>query len=426
LAFSGVDSELIRSLDAQPILRNLLITQGYHELSSGFAAALGPQDVTWFTFASWSSKVVGQFLQNDELPTVLQQFVAGWGSAAERLQHLNTTLKSLHVDAAAGHRAVEDSMRSAINDMRLYLALGNTEVYCELAPVFMRFLDAFGLDKQPDLAKLEQFLGSLRAGAITPDQVAIDPATQELKLIGRGGQNLLKQAVRHYYSAKFEPDPKRRAELVLFANANIGLHEQTRLQTYIAGALDAPIENTLIDSTHDSLAERLGDDALGSDGYEVVDALLGPLSSSVQTVFHHFATEFMMTLKLPDVTLRLGRDLPAPPGQPLFPSALETLRDAQLAQLFNHYDTLASRGDPLSALRQLEAKAEGLLERLGLESVVALGSGADDWVSLAQRMRFILELFRSRQQSRDLLQPVFMSDQVTALKAGRIPPGPLT
>src|SRR5207302_800965 len=162
---------------------------------------------------------------------------------------------------------------------------------------------------------------------------SIDAATRKLRLVSRGGQDLLKDALRHYYEAKFEPNLKRRAELMLFANANIGMHEQTRLQTYIAGSLNAPIANTLIDSTHDALAQR---------------------------------------------------------------------------------------NEPLWGIRKLQDGAEDLLERFGIEPQIAIGTGADDWVSLDQRMRFILELFRSRQQNQRLLAPIFTASQVDTLKQGKI------
>lgn len=426
--FSSIDDDpvLITRLDDQPILRNLLISQGYHELSDGFATTFGRENITWFTFASWSSKVVGQFLQNEELPGVLRLWLDGSGSAAERMARLNTQLLSMHVAAGEAHkRALDEAIRCAVNDMRMYLACGNTEVFGELAPVFGRFIKDFSADSKPDQAKLENHLTGLQSGPAKPDQVAVDPQTRRLTLISRGGQDLLKDALRNYYEAKFERNLKRRAELILFANANIGLHEQTRLQTYIAGALNAPIANTLINSTHDALAEVLDEDLFGPASLVLVDRLLKPLSVQLQEVFHRFATEFMMTLKLPDGTLRLGRDLPASPGEPLFPPALETLHDSKLAQLFSKYNALAQRNDPLWGLRKLQEGAEDLLERFGIEPQVALGTGADDWVSLDQRMRYILELFRSRQQNQRLLAPIFTATQVATLRQGQIPSGPL-
>jgi hypothetical protein len=426
--FSDIDDDpvLITRLDTQPVLRNLLISQGYHELSDAFATTFGRENITWFTFAAWSSKVVGQFLQNEELPDILRVWIEGSGSAATRLAHLNTELTSMHAGAGEAHkRGLDAAVRCAINDMRMYLACGNTEVFGELAPIFGRFLKEFGADATPDVPRLERYLTTLQSGTCTPDEVAVDPSTHRLHMTGRGGQTLLQDALRHYYEAKFEPNLKRRAELMLFANANIGLHEQTRLQTYIAGALNAPLADTLVDTTHDALADILGKEMFGRASLNLIDQLLRPLANQVQDLFHRFATEFMMTLKLPDGTLHLGRDLPAAPGEPLFPPALETLHDSELARLFAHYNALAQRTDPLWPVKRLQDDAQRLLGRLGLEPNSAYGSGADDWVSLSQRMRYILELFRSRQQNQRLLEPIFSADQVALLKQGKIPPGPL-
>jgi hypothetical protein len=247
-----------------------------------------------------------------------------------------------------------------------------------------------------------------------------------LTLVARGGQTLLAEAARHYYTAKFEPDPKRRAERILLANATIGLHEQTRLQTYIAGSLNAPIADTLVNATHDALAERIGNEVLGPRGYALVDRLLSPLTDHVERVFQRFATELMMTLKLPGETLHLGRDLPAMPGQPLFPKVLQTISDPELGMMLAQYSALAERSEERDALRAIEEAAEVLMGKLGFDESFALGTGADDWVQLSQRMRYILELFRSRQQNQRLLQPTFTAAQVATMKQGQIPSGPLT
>ncbi len=415
----------IVSLDSQPVLRNLLITQGYHELSDGFARWLGPENVTWFTFASWSSKVVGQFIQNEELPSLVRIWIEG--AEGQRMQRLNSQLRSLHADPGdMQHIALDAAVRCAVNDMRMYLAEGNTEVFAELAPVFGGMLDELGGDARPDPAKLQRFVATLEPGPTKPDEVAVDSDTHELQLLSRGGQTLLAEAVRHYYTARFEPDPKRRAERILLANATIGLHEQTRLQTYIAGALNAPIGEVLVNNTHDALAQRLGRDLLGPRGYALLDRLLSPLSDHVQRVFHRFATELMMTLKLPDGTLHLGRDVPAPAGQPLFPKVLQTIADPELSMLLGQFSALAGRSEDRDAFHAIEEAAELLMGKLGFGESFALGTGADDWVQLSQRMRFILELFRSRQQTQLLLQPTFSPAQVATMKQGQIPAGPLT
>jgi hypothetical protein len=328
----------IAAVDEASVLRNLLVTQGYHELSRRFARMLGPENVTWFSFASWSSKTVGGFLQNP-----------GWPRA-----------------------------------LRTFLSKGNTEVFRELEPVFGKFVRMFGEDREPELEKLERFLADLQEGSSVPDEVESDPHTRELALVSRGGQALLREAIRQYYGAKFEPHPKRRAEQILLANAHIGVHEQTRLQTYIRGALHAPVRVFC--------APKLG----AASHY-----ISGPRA---QSMLRRFATEKFLTLKLPDSQVRLGRDLRATPGQPLFPRMLENIEHPELGSLYRRY----ARNSTLPPVQ------------------IAHGTAAQDWGSLDQRMRFILELFRSRQQNQRLLEPTFTSVQVEAMKQGRIPHGPLT
>ena len=90
------------------------------------------------------------------------------------------------------------------------------------------------------------------------------------------------------------------------------------------------------------------------------------------------------------------------------------------------YSALAERSEERDAVRAIEEAAEALMGKLGFGESFALGTGADDWTQLSQRMRYIMEMFRSRQQDQRLLQATFTPDQVTAMKQGRIPNGPLT
>jgi hypothetical protein len=328
----------VAAVDETSVLRNLLVTQGYHELSHGFARMLGPDNVTWFSFASWSSKTVGGFLQCPCWP----------------------------------------------NALRSFLSKGNTEVFRELEPLFGKFVRLFAEDREPDAAKLEWFLSDLQAGASVPDRVQTDPHTRELLLVARGGQSLLAEAVRQYYAAKFEPNPKRRAEKILLANAHIGVHEQTRLQTYIRGALHAPVR-AFVPPSPRAAARQVA-------------------CRHAQAMLRRIATDQFLSLKLPDSHVRLGRDLRATPGQPLFPRMLEQIEHPELGSLYARYARNSTR-PPVG---------------------IAHGTAAQDWGSLDQRMRFILELFRSRQQNQRLLEPTFTCTQVEAMKLGRIPDGPLT
>jgi hypothetical protein len=53
------------------------------------------------------------------------------------------------------------------------------------------------------------------------------------------------------------------------------------------------------------------------------------------------------------------------------------------------------------------------------------GSAARDWTKLADRMNFIVDLFRSRQSDAGLFAPPFSLGQREIIAAGQVPPGPL-
>jgi hypothetical protein len=53
------------------------------------------------------------------------------------------------------------------------------------------------------------------------------------------------------------------------------------------------------------------------------------------------------------------------------------------------------------------------------------GSGAKNWTDLNNRMAFIADLFRSRQQDRALYEAPFSEAQLATLRQGRIPEGDL-
>ena len=49
------------------------------------------------------------------------------------------------------------------------------------------------------------------------------------------------------------------------------------------------------------------------------------------------------------------------------------------------------------------------------------GSGAVNWSDLSARMRYILELFRSRQQDASLFEPPFDASVTAAIARGTVP-----
>src|SRR5215212_10961257 len=68
LTVEKIDS--IASL-ADPVLRNLQITQCYCELSTNFSKRMGP-GANWCTFATWASKQAGQTIRHQDLQRTLE------------------------------------------------------------------------------------------------------------------------------------------------------------------------------------------------------------------------------------------------------------------------------------------------------------------------------------------------------------------
>jgi hypothetical protein len=135
--------------------------------------------------------------------------------------------------------------------------------------------------------------------------------------------------------------------------------------------------------------------------------------------FRWLATRSILSLKLPTGSLPLGRDVPAAPGALLFPADLQALRRDDLVAVFRRYGAAPQTAEQQARLATAPAQP-------ARQAVRAPGSAAWDWAQFSQRMRYILVLFRSRQQDETLLQPTFSLRQVGEMKAGRMPDGPLT
>jgi hypothetical protein len=58
-----------------PVIRNLQITQSYHELNLAVDRYLADANVSWCAFATWASKQAGQFIRNEETPPKLRRFL---------------------------------------------------------------------------------------------------------------------------------------------------------------------------------------------------------------------------------------------------------------------------------------------------------------------------------------------------------------
>lgn len=348
-----------------PILRNLLITQRYHDLSHGLATWLGPESANWSTFATWASKTAGQSIREEEVPRELVDFLEREARLDERLQQFYDRLGPLA--RFAPRLDPFDLARAIIAEVAAQIAEGNLRVFAELAPLFAELTATFGAPSARTEPALQAFLARL-----APEQES------------------LQRAFRSYFAASLVAEPSERVELILLGNVLIGLHEQTRLQDNIAGALDAPFSERIY--------ERFG--AAGP-------KFLHPLFRAVIRLFVRFfasrllgdwrrlATRLLMKLASPNGDeLPLGHDLPPERFDPL----LVQLTNTDLVAFLSRYDA------DLSTTR---------------------GSAAVDWTRLADRMRFIGELFRVSQRDASWFDPPFTELQRRDIQSGRVPPGKL-
>jgi hypothetical protein len=383
----GLDE--VRAITAlrDPVVRNLRITQCYADLSAVLAVRLAGA-ANWCTFATWASRQAGRTIRGEDLEVALEAMLDGWlgeGGAdgvAKALQALGAG-KSVAEIRRAVLRVVD--AKGSVRRASDAVARGNLKVFAEIGQEFARFGALLASDPAPDEARLTDFLAGLRPG---------EPPE---------GQRLLRQAFGRYYRAFFDDDARLRAQRLLHANLEVGLHEQTRLQPEIAEALNAAVPDAR-DLTPALLAALLPAHGFIARARRFVKRLFGgrtPLDDAVDAFVAEarrrvrlVVTDHLMTLELtPRHPLRLGRDLGA-----AFPERLERLDDPEL----------------LALLGGIDPTPDSVRE-----------TGATDWAALPERMHFIADLFRCYQETSELLDPPFTDAQVEAIRAGRMPAGGL-
>ncbi|HWJ31185.1 MAG TPA: hypothetical protein VNR59_02490 [Gaiellaceae bacterium] len=356
---------------SNPVVRNLEITYCYSRLAAAVAARVGA-GANWCTYATWASRQAGGTIRGEDLLAQLEDELGGgrwllhpfatlWRRLLrrglfQRGTRLGRLTAALHTPFDAFERASEA------------VASGNLKVFAEIGLEFARYLgDTSGFSDQ------------LRPG---------DPPE---------GQRYLRQAFERYERLRVERDPKKRAELGVLANLEIGFHEQTRLQPEIRAALDAAY------ATQEDLGRRALEALFPSASRwwpifrRPAAALAGAVARRVQRIASGLAreaiTESFMVLSLPGRILALGTNL----------------TDA-------YPDVLAEPVEP---------ELVGLLARFEPAPPMPDDCGARDWSDLQQRMHYIAHLFRVFHLNDRLADSPFTPAQVTSFAAGIVPDGEL-
>ena len=381
------DVERIASLPDAAI-RNLQITQCYHELGLTMAERTGG-GANWCAFATWASKQAGQTIRKEDLGRTLQLMLGSEAAAQQAIQEVVEAVRRL-----GARLKIEELMKvlwKAYDPQAVFerssdaVARGNLKVFAEIGREFARFNATCLDDPAYDAEKIARFCEELRPGE-PPD-----------------GQGYLRSAFEHYYRALFEVIEKSRTELLLLANLEIGYHEQTRLQPEINEALRAPIvpPETFARNLLKALHPEWG---VLNDLIWRVMRLFGRLTrldiaivaflAALQREAQYMITETMMTIMLPPHDrLRLGDDLRSG-----FPAVLQQIANPDLKTL----------------LSQIDPTPDSTRE-----------SGTDLWGDLADRLHFIADMFRCYQMAEALYDPPFLPGQTAALKEGQLPVGEL-
>jgi hypothetical protein len=338
-----------------PCLRNLWITQTYHQLGTQMSARGLAPDATWALFAVWASKSAGRMIRGEELPAVLRGAIQNSRDLQEQRDALNRRwgwARRLRLADEFHLSQLTGLTDEVAGDVSRQLAEGNRLVFAELAPVFHALVQG--------------------------DHPSTTP--------------VLEQPVAEYELALAEVDPEKRSVHVLRANVAAVAHEQQRLQSYIAGAVDAPVADALHGLINDHIARFLPGWVLR----HVARPAVATIKDELTRVWQDSATALLMRLVTADEDLDLHHTLPAPPGGgPLFAPPLSA---PEAAAALGEWDPTKGRGSPC---------------------------GADDWVSMKQRMGYIVNLFRSRQRRATLADPPFTEGQLAEMASGRLPSGPL-
>jgi hypothetical protein len=375
-AAPSVDDVRRISAMTDPVIRNLEITHCYGLLSAAMVARTG-RCANWCTYATWASRQAGRTIRGEDLLETLRTRLMLSPQLLHPLASLGRSLLRrglFNPSSALGRMTAQlNTPFDAFERTSDAVGRGNRKVFEEIGYEFARYLRAVPPDAGAGSPELRAFLAELREGE-PPD-----------------GQRYLKQAFTRYASAAETAGPRARAELLLLANVEIGMHEQTRLQPEIRESLDSPYAVKQDLDRRLSLAlmpwwRRRVPRVVGMP----VGALGARAQSAVAEMVREIITNALMVMSLPGRVLSLGADMDEP-----YPELLRELRDADLVALLGRFDT----GVP--------------------------GTAARDWSDFDQRMRYIAALFRAFHVHEDLLGPPFTAQQVAAFTAGTVPDGDL-
>lgn len=150
---------------ADPVVRNLQITQCYHELSRAMER-LFRGAANWCTFATWASRQAGQTIRGEDLAQAFQDLVNRSPEVSARIDVVAGQVAALarRHDPTAPREAIRRPLdpEAAFERAGRAVGLGNKKVFEEIGREFARLFATFSEDTAFDPERTARFCDELR------------------------------------------------------------------------------------------------------------------------------------------------------------------------------------------------------------------------------------------------------------------------
>jgi hypothetical protein len=385
----------------KPAKANEQMLAGYFQLSTALGELLHgwspPTNATFPTFATWTTE------------TLRADVGASDGTPPLGLYALVRPARLLY-------RGVARLVLGDDNVVARNLARGEAAIYEEigltirtLVTTVRKALELRGDDPLLPGPKTDQWWQRVWEQQYTPGFVTectlLDDkrqAPEQPEPVGDTNRAVLQEAVLPYFEVlahgltRLEADAaghKKRAELILLGTIRLEAYAQTRLQpvlrrnlSYLPDALRAIVGTRLTGRTNRPSVALRRAYARSRRATELFDE-----------AFEIAATRYVFAVVLGHEVLGLGRDLPlAPPANPV-------LRDRQPEADRKRYTLGSFFPHELQILR--EPAVWAAWQQFDRSTGEGSRTAVDDWLRYEERLNFIVNLFRSRQQVSALYSP---------------------
>lgn len=366
--------------------------EAYRKLSEALGWFLhgnqAPENATFPTFAAWTLRSLRREVEGDDQPKIAGDMAADGHGRRPRRRPARRFYDTFV------ERSLPDSQVIGRN-----IASGQAAIYEEVAPALLALLEvplrALTAKARPDwdqvwkdyTDKLVQNSrevvrarkggrASLEPGDVPHLQLAFAPYFDVLRRDVTAGQDLRARKVR--------------AQLILLGNIRLVAYEQKRLQpvlernlNYVPHALRLKLVNRWSGRETPVTSRVIG-------AYRYIDRVVSMADEAYQIA----ATRYVYSMLVGQEELRFGVDVPLPPpAHPL-------LRDDQVEEDRKRY----TDGDFFPVALQVIDEPDLWATWQQYDRSVGQGvrTAVDNWLRYPERLNFIVNVFRSRQQLTDL------------------------